>query len=146
MTTPESTVCIIDDDQGVREAVEDLLSSFGFHVITFGSAAQYVASGQAGASACLLLDVNLPDINGFEFQRQLADGLHPPIVFITADVDIPSSLRAMKDGAVDVLVKPFSEEQLLSAINSAVQLAREAAGERVGRSGSSDDSPETKLR
>ena len=72
MTTPESTVCIIDDNQGVREAVQDLLSSFGFHVIAFGSAAQYIASSKAGASACLLLDVNLPDINGCEFQRHLA--------------------------------------------------------------------------
>jgi FixJ family two-component response regulator len=123
---PESTVYVVDDDASVREAMQDLLSSFGLHVITFGSAAEYVASTHSAESACLVLDVELPDINGLDLQRQLANGDHPPIVFITGHGDIPSSVRAIKAGAVDFLPKPFTPEQLLAAINTGLQQHRES--------------------
>jgi FixJ family two-component response regulator len=128
MTRSDSTVYIVDDDASVREGMEDLLSSFGFNVIAFGSAAEYFASSRAETSACLILDVKLPGMDGFELQRQLADGRHPPIIFMTGRRDIPSSVRALKAGAVDFLIKPFEEDQLLNAINSALrrhQAARE---------------------
>ena len=123
---PESTVYVVDDDASVREAMEDLLSSFGLHVITFGSAAQYVASTHRADSACLVLDVQLPDINGLDLQRQLATGRHPPIVFITGHGDIPSSVRAIKAGAVDFLPKPFTPEQLLNAVQTGLQQHHDA--------------------
>jgi len=120
----DSTVYVVDDDIRVRESMEDLLTSFGFRVTTFGSAAEYVASSRPAQSACLGLDVELPDINGLELQRQLASGEHPPIIFITGHGDIPSSVRAMKAGAVDFLPKPFCPEQLLAAINVAIEQGR----------------------
>lgn len=123
---PENTVYVVDDDASVREAMQDLLSSFGLHVITFGSAAEYVASTHSADSACLVLDVELPDINGLDLQGQLANGDHPPIVFITGHGDIPSSVRAIKAGAVDFLPKPFTPEQLLTAVNTGLQQHRES--------------------
>jgi len=123
---PEGTVYVVDDDTSVREAMQDLLSSFELHVITFGSAAEYVGSTHSAEPACLVLDVELPDINGLDLQRQLADGQHPPIVFITGHGDIPSSVRAIKAGAVDFLPKPFTPEQLLTAINAGLQQHRES--------------------
>ena len=123
---PDSTVYVVDDDRSVREAMQDLLSSFGLQVITFASAAEYVASTHVAESACLVLDVNLPDINGLDLQRQLATGRHPPIVFITGHGDIPSSVRAIKAGAVDFLPKPFLPEQLLTAINVGLQQHRDS--------------------
>jgi len=123
---PESTVYVVDDDASVREAMQDLLSSFGLHVLTFGSAAEYVATTHSAEPACLVLDVELPDINGLDLQHQLANGDHPPIVFITGHGDIPSSVRAIKAGAVDFLPKPFTPEQLLTAINTGLRQHRES--------------------
>jgi FixJ family two-component response regulator len=120
------TVYVVDDDAAIREAMQDLLSSFGLHVLTFGSAADYVASTHVSESACLVLDVELPDINGLDLQGQLAIGEHPPIVFITGHGDIPSSVRAMKAGAVDFLPKPFTPEQLLTAIQLGLQQHRDS--------------------
>ena len=126
MTKPAATVYLVDDDPGVREAIEDLLSSHGFDVATFSSASAYKAAiGKATGPACLVLDVELPDMNGLELQSELAGGQHPPIVFITGVGDIPSSVRAIKAGAVDFLPKPFTPEQLLTAIEAAVQQHRQ---------------------
>jgi len=127
----ESTVYVVDDDSRVRESMQDLLSSFGFRVTTFGSAVEYVASAQPAEGACLVLDVELPDINGLELQRQLGGGEHPPIIFITGHGDIPSSVRAMKAGAVDFLPKPFCPEQLLAAINVAIEQGRKSRKEQM---------------
>lgn len=123
---PEGTVFVVDDDPGVREAMEDLLCSHGFDVATFSSAAGYKAA-VVGASgpACLVLDIELPDMSGLELQSELAGRQHPPIVFITGHGDIPSSVRAIKAGAVDFLPKPFTPEQLLAAIGAALQQHRE---------------------
>jgi FixJ family two-component response regulator len=127
-----STVYVVDDDARVREAMQDLLSASGFNVIVFGSAAEYVANSAASHTpACLVLDIELPDINGLELQRQLSKGEHPPIVFITGHGDIPSSVRAMKAGAVDFLPKPFTEEQLLGAISVALEQHRQSRQDQV---------------
>src|SRR5690606_33173930 len=102
----QSMVYVVDDDPSVRESMEDLLRSMGRQVEVFASATDYVNRARVGAAACLILDVNLPDINGLDLQRRLMDTLHPPIVFVSAYGDIPSTVRAMKAGAIDFLPKP----------------------------------------
>jgi FixJ family two-component response regulator len=90
-----------------------------------------MAYPRPGLPACLILDVELPDINGLDFQKQIADGGHPPIVFLTGHGDIPSSVSAIKRGAVDFLTKPFTEADLLAAIQSALETDRIARRERA---------------
>jgi FixJ family two-component response regulator len=131
MTTEQPVVFIVDDDHRIREALCELLMSLGLRALGFGSAAEYVAFPRSDQPACLVLDVKLPDINGLEFQEQIAEGDHPPIVFITGHGDIPSSVRAMKGGAVDFLAKPFSESELIKAINAAVGQDRVSRLERA---------------
>ena len=131
MTTEEPIVFIVDDDQRIREALCELLMSMGLRALGFGSAAQYIAFTRPDQPACLVLDLKLPDINGLEFQEQTADGDHPPIVFITGYGDIPSSVRAIKGGAVDFLTKPFSESELIRAINAAIGQDRVSRLERA---------------
>jgi FixJ family two-component response regulator len=112
-------VFIVDDDARVREALSLLLSTFDLHAVTFGSAAEYIAFPRPDVPACLILDIELPDMSGLELQRQTQDE-HPPIVFITGHGDVPSSVRAMKSGAIDFLTKPFSEDDLMRAIDTAL--------------------------
>jgi len=134
MSSPDYIVYVVDDDVGMREALRELFTSLDVPAVTFGSVAEYVEYAKPDMPACLLLDVELPDINGLDFQRQLRDAAHPPIVFITGHGDIPSSVRAIKDGAVDFLVKPFSQEDLMAAIDAGVasdQRARLEAAERA---------------
>ena len=131
MTASEPIVFIVDDDHRIREALCELLMSLGLRALGFGSASEYVAFSRPDQPACLVLDVRLPDINGLEFQEQIADGDHPPIVFITGHGDIPSSVRAIKGGAVDFLAKPFSESELIEAINAAVGQDRVSRVERA---------------
>jgi len=119
-------VFIVDDDGRIREALIDLLSSVDMRAVAFGSAAEYMAYPKPDLPACLVLDVELPDINGLDFQSRIAQGDHPPIVFITGRGDIPSSVRAMKAGAVDFLAKPLKEADLLRAINTALARNRDA--------------------
>jgi FixJ family two-component response regulator len=125
----------VDDDPRVREAVSLLLSSFDIRTVTFGSAAEYVAYPRPDAAACLVLDLELPDVSGLELQSQLGQGDHPPNVFGTGHADVPSSVRAMKSGAVDFLTKPFKEEDLMRAIESALAQNREARRNRVELAG-----------
>ena len=113
-------VFIVDDDERVREALCELLESHRMRALAFGSAGAYTAARKPDLPACLVLDIELPDINGLELQAQLSDGSHPPIVFITGHGDIPSSVRAIKRGAVDFLTKPFSDQELMNAIHAAV--------------------------
>jgi FixJ family two-component response regulator len=126
-------VYVVDDDVRVREALRELFTSLAVPSAAFGSASEYVAHPKGDVPACLLLDVELPDMNGLDFQRQVRDAGHPPIVFITGHGDIPSSVRAMKNGAVDFLVKPFSHEDLMAAIDAAVTRDRRARSERTER-------------
>src|SRR5690349_16919772 len=115
MTTGDHIVFIVDDDIRVREALSDLLESHGIRALTFGSAGAYVRAVKPDLPACLILDVELPDNNGLDLQKEIAGGDHPPIVFITGHGDIPSTVRAIKSGAVDFLTKPFSDEDLMRA-------------------------------
>ena len=122
---------IVDDDRRIREALSALLSTFDLQVVAFGSAAEYLAYPKPDVPACLILDVELPDINGLELQRQAAQENHPPIVFITGHGDIPTSVRAIKAGAVDFLTKPFREADLMRAINAALAQDRDARQKRA---------------
>ena len=101
------------------------------YAVAFGSAAQYMAYSKPDLPACLILDVELPDINGLDLQARIARGNHPQIVFITGHGDIPSSVRAMKTGAVDFLTKPLKKEDLMRAIHAALAQDREARRERA---------------
>jgi len=115
------------------EALRELFTSLGMASVTFGSVAEYVAYQKPDLPACLILDVELPDISGLDFQRQLGDAYHPPIVFITGHGDIPSSVRAIKAGAVDFLAKPFSQPDLMAAVDAAITRDRHARLERAER-------------
>lgn len=131
MGPPDHVVLIVDDDSRIREALCELLSSFEMHAVAFGSAAEYLAFPKPDVSACLVLDVELPDINGLDLQSQIAAGNHPAVVFITGHGDIPSSVRAMKAGAVDFLTKPFSEADLMRSIRTALAQNGEARRQRA---------------
>ncbi|HVY42883.1 MAG TPA: response regulator [Hyphomicrobiaceae bacterium] len=130
MKPEDFIVFIVDDDMRMREALSELLASLSWQAVAFGSAGEYVAYRRPDLPACLILDVELPDINGLDFQKQISHGDHPPIVFLTGHGDIPSSVRAIKHGAVDFLTKPFTERDLLEAIQSAVARDRAARQER----------------
>ena len=120
MNEPDHIVYVVDDDHRVCEALFELLSALGMRVVAFQSVAEYAAFPKPDLPACLVLDIELPGMSGLDLQRQLSDMHHPPIVFITGHGDIPSSVRAIREGAVDFLTKPFSEEALLQAIKTAL--------------------------
>jgi len=126
----DHTVFVVDDDQGIREALTDLLSTFDLNVVAFGSAAEYIAYPKPDLPACLVLDVELPDANGLDMQRQTGQP-QPHIVFITGRGDIPTSVRAMKAGAVDFLTKPLKESDLVRAIHAALTQDRIARRDRA---------------
>ena len=114
-------VCVVDDDPGVREAVESLLRSEGFEVETFASAQRFMARARMEPPACLILDVNLPGLSGLDLQQELVDaGIPIPIIFLTGHGNIPMSVRAMKAGATEFLTKPFDADDLLSAIQQGI--------------------------
>lgn len=131
MTGEDHIVFIVDDDERIREALGELLDSHGMRAVAFESACDYVRADKPDVPACLVLDIELPDINGLDLQRQIADRDHPPIVFITGHGDIPSSVRAIKHGAVDFLTKPFSDADLMAAIHAAIAQDREKRAERA---------------
>jgi FixJ family two-component response regulator len=126
----DQIVFIVDDDRRIREALSALLSTFDMHAVAFGSAAEYMAYPKPDVPACLVLDVDLPDINGLDLQSRIARADHPHIVFITGHGDIPSTVRAMKTGAVDFLTKPFKEPDLMRAIHAAIAQNRDARRKR----------------
>jgi FixJ family two-component response regulator len=131
MSSHGEIVFVVDDDIRVRETIGELLESMGWRAETFATAADYVAHAKPDFPACLILDVELPDINGLDLQRQIAEGDHPPIVFITGHGDIPSTVRAIKHGAVDFLTKPFSDADLMTAIRAAIAQDRQRRSERA---------------
>jgi FixJ family two-component response regulator len=118
MTRKSELVIIVDDDFRVREAISDLLASRNLASIAFATAAEYLGFGYPDVPSCLVLDLSLPDIDGLELQSTIAATQHPPIVFISGHGDIPSSVRAIKAGAIDFLTKPIDEQSLLQAINA----------------------------
>ena len=127
------TVYIVDDDSGVRRAVQDLVESVGLRAESFATGQEFLNKKRTSEPSCLVLDVRLPQMSGLDFQRMLADaGTQIPIIFITAHGDIPMSVRALKLGAVEFLTKPFRDQDLLDAIHQALQrdrTAREQQGE-----------------
>jgi FixJ family two-component response regulator len=119
-----SIVFVVDDDVSVREALEALIRSEGFETETFASAEAFLARPRVFAPSCLVLDVTLPDLNGLDLQKRLADRHDMPIIFITGHGDVPMTVQAMKAGAVEFLVKPFRDDVLLSAIRQAIERSR----------------------
>jgi len=116
------TVFIIDDDRGMRQAIQDLVESVGLRAEAFATGQDFLGKQLSDSPSCLVLDVRLPQLSGLDFQRQLADtGVQIPIIFITAHGDIPMSVRALKSGAVEFLTKPFRDQDLLDAIQQALQ-------------------------
>jgi FixJ family two-component response regulator len=130
MNPDDPIVFVVDDDHRMQEALSSLVEAMGFRVATFGSASEFLEAEKPDSPACLLLDLELPDINGLELQRELADREAPPVIFVTGHGDIPSSVRAMKAGAVEFLTKPFDEQELQSAIEKAVDMDRSARQRR----------------
>ncbi len=125
MAESDEVVFVADDDESVRRSLRRLLASAGFAVETFASAEEVLARGRPTGPACLVADLQMPGLTGLELQERLAsDALRLPMIFITGHGDIPSSVRAMKEGAVDFLTKPFDDEELLGAIRRG--LARDA--------------------
>ena len=125
MTELHHVVFIVDDDASVRDALKRLIRSVGLRVELFGSAREFLQRGRPDVPSCLVLDVRLPGIGGLDLQRQLADAnVQTPIIFITAHGDIPMSVRAMKAGAVEFLTKPFRDQDLLDAIQIALERDR----------------------
>lgn len=130
MKPDDPIVFVVDDDYRMQEALSSLVEAMGFRVTTFGSATEFLAAEKPDSPACLLLDLELPDINGLELQQQLSDREAPPVIFVTGHGDIPSSVRAMKAGAIEFLTKPFDEQELQSAIEKAIATDRSARKNR----------------
>jgi|SRR5208283_469753 len=126
-SAPLKVVHIVDDDANLRRAIARLLRSHGCDAHTYASASDFLHTEVPNAPACLVLDLKMPDLTGLEVQELLAnrkDSL--PIVFISGHGDIPASVQAMKAGAIDFLTKPFDDEQLITAIDTAIERARES--------------------
>jgi len=125
MRQPEAVIAIVDDDLSVREGLETLIRSAGWRVETFASAQEFLARPRAEAPSCLILDLQLPGLSGLDLQKRMAElELEIPIVFLTGHGNIPASVQAMKAGAVEFLTKPFDEQDLLRAIEEALERDR----------------------
>ncbi len=125
-------VFVVDDDVSVREALESLVRSAGFEVETFASAQGFLDHRKADKPSCLVLDVRLPGLSGLDLQKRIIEANREiPIIFITGHGDVPTSVRAMKAGAVEFLTKPFSDQDLLDAIGQAIQRDRSARHEHA---------------
>jgi FixJ family two-component response regulator len=126
------TVFIVDDDRGMRQAIHDLVESVGLRAESFASGEEFLRKKHNSRPSCLVLDVRLPQMSGLDFQRLLAEtGMQIPIIFVTAHGDIPMSVRALKLGAMEFLTKPFRDQDLLDAIQLALERDRIAQKEQV---------------
>ena len=122
MKEGEAIVFVIDDDDSIRQALRSLIRSVGLKVETFASAQEFLQHPRPAGPACLILDVRMPGVSGLDLQRDLGESnIHIPIIFITGHGDIPMSVRAMKAGAVEFLTKPFRDQDLLDAIQQALE-------------------------
>src|SRR5258708_33987640 len=132
MVEKQPVVYIVDDDKGVRESLDYLIRSVGFVVQTFASARDFLSGILQDTAGCLVLDVRLPGLSGLDLQREMTKaGMHIPIIFITGHGDIPMTVKAMKGGAVDFLPKPFREQDLLDAVQQAIERDRISRQERA---------------
>jgi FixJ family two-component response regulator len=131
VSKPDSVVFVVDDDPSVREAIQSLIRSVGVHGESFASAQDFLRAKRPDVPACLVLDIRLPGLSGLQLQRKLADAdIRIPIVFMTGHGDIPMTVKAMKAGAVEFLTKPFSDQDLLDAIQQGIETDRAARHER----------------
>lgn len=129
-------VLVVDDDLAVREALEALLRSVGLQVETYGSAQDFLKSNLPTAPCCLVLDVRMPGLSGLDLQQELVkEQVNIPIVFLTGHGDVPMAVRALHAGAVNFLMKPFREQDLLDAVRPALELAHQQHQEEIRRSG-----------
>jgi len=132
MNEGEAIVFVIDDDESIRLALRSLIRSVGLNVETFASAREFLEHPRPNRPACLILDVRMPGVSGLDLQRDLGEAnIHIPIIFITGHGDIPMSVRAMKAGAVEFLTKPFRDQDLLDAIQQALERDRLARAQEA---------------
>jgi FixJ family two-component response regulator len=132
MPKPDATVFVVDDDASVLEALQGLIRSAGFGVETYATAQAFLAGPRAEGPSCLVLDVRLPGLSGLDLQQRMAElDLPIPIIFLTGRGDVPTSVRAMKAGAVEFLTKPFVDGDLLQAIHEAIERDRVARREHA---------------
>lgn len=131
MKPTDHLVFVVDDDHRVNDAIQELLASAGLRSVGFASATAYLAYRKPDLPACLILDLELPDVSGLELQQQIADTGCPSIIFLTGHGDIPSSVRAMKGGALDFLTKPFDDQELLSLVHRGLAADRERRAKRA---------------
>jgi RNA polymerase sigma factor (sigma-70 family) len=125
MNEPASIVFVVDDDPSIRRAIKRLIESVGLQVEGFGSAAEFRNSSHPDIVSCLILDIRLPGVSGLDFQRQLFEAkINIPIIFISAHGDVPMTVRAMKAGAIEFLTKPFRDQDLLDAVQVALERDR----------------------
>jgi FixJ family two-component response regulator len=128
----KAVIAIVDDDVSVRDGLASLIRSEGWRAETFASAQEFLARPRTETPACLVLDLQLPDLSGLDLQKRMAEvGLEIPIVFLTGHGNIPASVRAMKAGAVEFLTKPFDDEEILHAIQEAIERDRHNRQQRV---------------
>lgn len=136
VTSSRATVFVVDDDASFRDALGSLIRSVGLHVQLFASAQDFLTSPRPDGPACLVLDVRMPGLGGLDCQQQLAEtGFQIPIIFMTGYGDVPMSVRAMKAGAVDFLTKPFRDQDLLDAVQHAIEHDRRRRSDEQETSG-----------
>jgi FixJ family two-component response regulator len=128
-------VFVVDDDISVRESLELLIRYAGWQTETFASAEEFLARPRIDVPSCLVLDVSLPDLNGLDLQKRVIDWTDMPIIFITGHGDIPTTVQAIKAGAVEFLTKPFGDDVLLEAIERAIERSQAALGQEAERQG-----------
>jgi FixJ family two-component response regulator len=132
MKEQEPIVFVIDDEALIRDGIGSLIRSIGLRVLAFASPQEFMLAKRSDAPACLVLDVRMPGQSGLDLQRQLSDaGVHIPIIFITGHADIPMTVRAMKDGAMEFLTKPVRSQELLDAVQKAIERNRTERKERA---------------
>ena len=132
MTETDAVVFVVDDDAPVRESLKNLIGSVGLQAELFASTQEFLRSKRPDVPSCLVLDVRLPGLSGLDLQKRITEaGMEIPIIFITGHGDIPMSVRAMKAGAVEFLTKPFRDQDLLDAIQLALERDRKAREQRA---------------
>jgi len=132
MKEPDPIVFVIDDEALIRDGLRSLIRSIGLRAETFSSAQEFLAAKRPDAPACLVLDVRMPGLSGLDLQRNLRDAqIYIPIIFLTGHGDIPMTVRAMKEGAVEFLTKPVRGQDLLDAVQKAIELDRSLRKERA---------------
>jgi FixJ family two-component response regulator len=132
MTEPDRVVFVVDDDGSMRESLTDLIRSVGLRIEAFASAQEFLRSKRLDVPSCLVLDVRLKGVSGLDLQKRMAEGgVEIPIIFITGHGDIPMTVQAMKAGAVEFLTKPFRDQDLLDAIEQALERDRNARAQRA---------------